>query len=216
MTQRIIYTFFLLLPAILLPYTILVAQDRGGESKPHHPSQDAKVKSAHREMTGENEVMVKKAEKKLTMIAKSNKQQQSVPVWTYTDLEKNILSANSDTTYILNFWATWCKPCVEELPAFEQLTKQTQGKKVRVILLSLDFKKDRETKVLPFIRSRGIVSHVVVFSEPDQNTWIDRISPEWSGAIPVTLVFNKTKGIREFYEKQFSYQELLTIVQRIN
>ncbi len=118
----------------------------------------------------------------------------------------------NDTTYVINFWATWCKPCVEELPYFEQLTENFKDQKVKVILLSLDFPRQLESKLLPFVAKNQLKSEVIALTDIDFNSWIDKISPQWSGAIPVTLVYNAQK--RHFVGDQFpNYAALETIVK---
>lgn len=121
---------------------------------------------------------------------------------------KPLLETDTDTIYIVNFWATWCAPCVKELPYFEAINKEYRDKKVRVLLVSLDFPKKYDTHVKPFVKKHGLKSKVIALNDMDSNTWIPAISPEWSGAIPATLIFNKDK--RAFYEKTFTYEELQT------
>lgn len=101
-----------------------------------------------------------------------------------------------NSTLVLNFWATWCKPCVEELPCFEELRKQYADKNVQVILVSLDFKSQLEKKFIPFLKAQQLKSEIVLFADQDVNNWIPFIHSEWDGAIPVTVVFKgKTKAI---------------------
>ena len=112
-----------------------------------------------------------------------------------------IFPQQNDTTYIINFWATWCKPCVEELPYFEQLSQQYQGQKVKVILVSLDFEKQLEAKLLPFIEKHQLQSEVLVLLDPNDNVWLEKVDPTWSGAIPVTLIYKNKE--RAFFEESF-------------
>ncbi len=112
----------------------------------------------------------------------------SIPVYEKFDDLNPRLSVQNDTTYVINFWATWCKPCVQELPYFEQLHTAYNGKKVKVILVSLDFSRQLESKLLPFVQERQLKPEVIALIDSDYNAWIDRISPDWSGAIPVTIV----------------------------
>jgi len=112
-----------------------------------------------------------------------------------------LFQQQNDTTYIINFWATWCKPCVEELPYFEQLTQQHQGQKVKVILVSLDLEKQLETKLLPFIEKHQIQSEVLVLLDSNDNVWLEKVDPTWSGAIPVTLIYKNKE--RAFFEESF-------------
>ncbi len=125
----------------------------------------------------------------------------------YNGLEA-ILTKNDDKTYIVNFWATWCKPCVDELPAFEKLYENYKDKDVVLVLVSLDFPNQLESRVLPFIEKNHLKGKVVLMDDPDQNTWIPKVSPEWSGAIPATVIYTKNK--RKFYERSFDYITLET------
>lgn len=119
---------------------------------------------------------------------------------------KALLEKNNDSTYVVNFWATWCAPCVQELPHFEKLNSEYKNKKVSVLLVSLDFKKQVEKNLLPFIKRRNLKSKVVLLSDPDMNAWISKVNPDWSGAIPATVIYNKNQ--RKFYEQSFTYEQL--------
>lgn len=100
------------------------------------------------------------------------------------------LQRQTDTTYVLNFWATWCQPCVAELPLFEKLIADYRNKPVKIWLVSMDFPKDLRKKLLPFVRERGLEGQVVSMADLDYNAWIDKVSTEWDGAIPFTLIYN--------------------------
>lgn len=117
-----------------------------------------------------------------------------------------LLNKNDDKTYVINFWATWCKPCVEELPAFQKLYETYKANNVEVILVSLDFKNQVEARLIPFIKKHKLQPKVVLMVDPDQNTWIPKVSPDWSGAIPATIIYNKNN--RKFYEQSFTYEAL--------
>jgi thiol-disulfide isomerase/thioredoxin len=116
------------------------------------------------------------------------------------------LNQKNDTTYVVNFWATWCQPCVEELPHFEEINKKYKENKVKVLLVSLDFGKDIKSKLLPFISRRNIKSDVIVMRETDADSWIPKVDSTWTGALPATVIYNK--DMRKFYEKSFTYAEL--------
>ncbi len=124
---------------------------------------------------------------------------------------------DSDTIYVLNFWATWCAPCVAELPDFEKLNAEYAGKKVKVVLISNDFSRDVDKKVKPFVKRKKLKSTVVYMDERTPNTWIDLVSTEWTGAIPATLVVSKGRGFERFFEKRLHYEELeSTILEALN
>ncbi|WP_113661287.1 TlpA family protein disulfide reductase [Pedobacter nanyangensis] len=130
-----------------------------------------------------------------------------VKLLTLSELEQRI-TKGKDTTYVVNFWATWCGPCVEELPYFEKVNAENTGKPVKVILMSLDFKSKLKTDVMPFVAKHKIKSEVYVVNEPDQQKFIDRVDQHWSGAIPATLILNTDKKVRSFYEQAFTYEQL--------
>ena len=129
-------------------------------------------------------------------------------IYDYAGLEP-LLNMDDDKTYVINFWATWCAPCIKELPYFEQLNLNYSGKNVEVVLVSLDFPQQYEKKLIPYIKEKELKSKVVVLNDPtNMNTWIPEINKDWTGSIPATLIYNKKK--REFYERSFNYEELVT------
>lgn len=121
---------------------------------------------------------------------------------------QHILQQPSDTTYVLNFWATWCKPCVAELPHFEQMRQEFLGQKVKIVLISMDFAKEINSRVIPFVQKQNVQNTVWVLNEPDANAWIDKISPKWSGAIPATLIINNKKHKKAFFEQSLDSTRL--------
>lgn len=129
----------------------------------------------------------------------------SVASYDFQSLEP-LLKMQNDTTYVINFWATWCKPCVEELPNFEKLNATYQHQKVKVVLVSLDLPKQVESGLIPYILRKELQSKVVHLKDPDANAWINKVDPQWSGAIPATIIYKANK--RKFYERSFTYEQL--------
>ena len=136
----------------------------------------------------------------------------SVKSYTYNEL-KPLLEKNDDKTYVINFWATWCAPCVKELPAFEKLNKKYAAKNVEVILVSLDFPKQVDKRLIPFINKNNIQSKVVLLNDKNDDVWIKAIDSSWSGALPATLIYNANG--RRFYEDSFDYEKLETELQAL-
>ena len=123
------------------------------------------------------------------------------------DLQQRI-AAESEKIHVINFWATWCGPCVKEIPFFEKLTSQAP-RNVKVLLVSLDLDLDPDAeKVYKFIKRRNIQSEVLLLDEPDPNTWINNIAPEWSGALPATIIINPKTGKRKFIGRSLREGEL--------
>jgi thiol-disulfide isomerase/thioredoxin len=126
-------------------------------------------------------------------------------VYDYDGLEP-LINKTDDKVHVVNFWATWCAPCVKELPYFERINKNYKSKGVEVLLVSLDFPKNYDSKLKPFIKKYHLKSQVVALDDTDQNRWIPAIDKEWSGAIPATIIYNGKK--RLFYERSFTQEEL--------
>jgi len=112
-----------------------------------------------------------------------------------------------DTTYIINFWATWCVPCVKEMPAFEKFEHDFKTEKVKLLLISLNFKSELNNSVLPFAKAKNIKSEILLLDEKDPQEYINRIDSGWSGAIPSTLFIKNRERI--FFEKDLTYDDLL-------
>ena len=135
---------------------------------------------------------------------------QTVPSLSYAEL-KPLLEQKGNKIYVVNFWATWCAPCIKELPYFEVLN---QREDVQVLLVSLDFPKHKESRLLPFIKKNKLQAKVVLLDDADENYWINDIHPNWSGAIPATLIY--TKKQRGFYEQSFTASKLDKIFKLFN
>lgn len=130
---------------------------------------------------------------------------QDFPIYNFEKFEP-FLHKQDDKVYVINFWATWCRPCVKEMPAFNQLYDKYHDKNVEIILVSLDFGESLEIKIRLFKNNHEIKSKIVILDDPDSNSWINKVNKDWSGAIPATLIYNKDK--REFYEQSFDFEEL--------
>lgn len=119
---------------------------------------------------------------------------------------KPFLNQHDDKIYVINFWATWCAPCVKELPHFETLYANYASKNVEVILVSLDFPHLYESNLKPFIKKNKIKSKVIALDDADANSWISKVDKNWTGSIPATLIYRNENS--EFYEQSFNYEAL--------
>ncbi|MEM6262884.1 MAG: TlpA disulfide reductase family protein [Bacteroidota bacterium] len=118
------------------------------------------------------------------------------------------LQQENDTLYVYNFWATWCRPCVAELPYFEQLRGEYENQKVKVVLVSLDFPEQVDRSLKPFLKKKKLQSEIVLLDALTEKGWIPTISPEWSGAIPATLLVRQSDSTYQFKEQDFEYEPL--------
>jgi thiol-disulfide isomerase/thioredoxin len=127
---------------------------------------------------------------------------------------QEIIKKQSDQMLIINFWATWCAPCIKELPFFEKLNAD---KKAEVILVSMDYDLDPNIeKVDRFVSRKKLQSKVLILTESNPNSWIEKIDKQWSGALPATLIINTKKGTRQFVQGELGEGELEKLLLKIN
>jgi len=134
-------------------------------------------------------------------------QQEKLEVYDYDGLEP-LIHKKDDKVHVVNFWATWCGPCVKELPYFEAINDTYKNENVEVLLVSLDFPSKYDSALKPFIKKNNLKSKVVALNDTDQNRWIPAINEDWSGALPATIIYKGDK--RQFYERSFTIEELET------
>ncbi len=134
-------------------------------------------------------------------------------VMDFAEFEERI-KTDDDTLYIYNFWATWCMPCVKEMPYFEQVHDEYASQKVKLIFVSLDFIDMLSTKLVPFINKRNLNEDVWLLNERNPNSWIDKVSDAWTGSIPATLLSHPPSNYKAFYERSFEYKDLKEVVER--
>jgi len=123
-----------------------------------------------------------------------------------TDLEKTI--AESKTPLIINFWATFCKPCVQEIPYFQQQVKEHKNDSIKLLLVSLDLESYYPTKIKSFVTKQKFTAPIVWLDESNADYFCPKVDTAWSGAIPATLFINNKTGYRKFFEEQLSNEKL--------
>ena len=127
----------------------------------------------------------------------------------------DIIQSKVEPVQIINFWATWCAPCVKEIPFLEKINRER--KDLRVILVSMDIDLDpNPEKVYKFIARKNIQSRVVILNERDPNSWINKIDKSWSGSLPATLVVNNITGKRIFVERELHEGDLEKWIHELN
>lgn len=151
---------------------------------------------------------------KMSKLVISSIQNHTVKIVKYSDLETTI-KKNDNKLYVINFWATWCRPCVEELPGFMEVNKMYRNNPgFKMILVSLDMAKEAETKVRPFILKNKIDAEVYLLDDNKRmNEWIPAINKNWSGAIPATVFYKNGKQL-EFIENKMHKNELVQIISK--
>lgn len=128
---------------------------------------------------------------------------------------QTILNKKDNKLYVVNFWATWCKPCVEELPGFMEVNKSyCSNPHFKMIMVSLDFAKEMESGVRPFLLKNKIDTDVYLLDDNKRmNVWIPVIDKKWSGAIPATVFYRNGKKLK-FIENKIDKNELQKIIHQ--
>jgi thiol-disulfide isomerase/thioredoxin len=130
----------------------------------------------------------------------------------FSKLKDNI-EQEKDKLLVINFWATWCAPCVEELPTLMEINeKYKEHPDYKMILVSLDRAKSINF-VNKFLNKESITTEVYLLDDiKNMNIWIPAIDPSWSGAIPATLFYKNGEKLL-FREEQMDKAELETIIE---
>jgi thiol-disulfide isomerase/thioredoxin len=131
------------------------------------------------------------------------------------DRLQKMITQKSDNIQVVNFWATWCAPCVKELPLFEKFNN-AKPENVKITLVSMDLDLDpNPDKVYKFIDRKKIMSEVLILDEKNPNDWIDKIEKQWTGALPATMVINQKTGKRKFVEKELHEGDLENLILEV-
>lgn len=110
---------------------------------------------------------------------------------------------------VVNFWATWCAPCVEELPWLQAGVEQFKKEKVELVLVSLDFDKEYPKGLQDFIKKNNYKASFFWLDETNADYFCPAIDEKWSGGIPATLFINKKTGYRKFFERQLTDRQVI-------
>jgi thiol-disulfide isomerase/thioredoxin len=132
----------------------------------------------------------------------------------FEQLQQQAANKHNDTLYVVNFWATWCDPCVKELPDFQQAYQNFKSKKVKFVFVSLNSPKELD-KVQHFAADKQLVPEVLLLNGGNPNSWIDRIDSSWSGAIPATVIYKDGKKVY-FHEGELALDKLTQVIKSKN
>ena len=147
----------------------------------------------------------------MLLSASGQAQNSALPKWKLADLQQ-VLDTSTGPT-ILNFWATFCAPCLKEMPYFQKAAQKHAG--VRLYFVSLDVEEAYPTRIHAFTVQRGIHAPVVFLAETNADLFCPAVDKSWSGAIPATLFINNKTGYRHFIEDELTPEELETEIEKM-
>ena len=138
--------------------------------------------------------------------------QTSIPKWKITDVQK-YMNSGKDEVLVINFWATFCKPCVAEIPSFIEITNKYKDQNVKLLLVSLDLPSFYPKKVAAFAKKNNWNANIVWLEETNADYFCPKIDPKWSGSIPATLIINPKTGYRKFFEEEIEKEKFEAAVK---
>lgn len=115
---------------------------------------------------------------------------------------------SSDHPLVISFWATWCAPCVEEIPWLQAGVEKYKNEKVELLLVSLDFDKEYPKGLQDFLRKKDFNATFFWLDESNADHFCPKVDEKWSGGIPATLFLNKQTGYRKFFERQLTDRQV--------
>ena len=130
---------------------------------------------------------------------------QTIASWKVTKLQDYI--SKSDSVLVINFWATFCKPCKEEIPYFETIVNKYKDQKVKLLLVSLDLPDFYPNKIKVFAEKNNYNNQIVWLNEANADYFCPKVDKAWMGGIPSTLLVNPKTGYRKFFEQQMKPEE---------
>ena len=122
---------------------------------------------------------------------------------------------SSTTPLVINFWASWCGPCVREIPWFEKNVAAFADKKIKLLLVSIDFPDDYPKTIQAFVKKNGYRSEIIWLNETNADEFCSKIDKSWDGAIPVTLMVNNKKKYRQFFGQQLPEEKLVLELKKL-
>jgi thiol-disulfide isomerase/thioredoxin len=137
---------------------------------------------------------------------------QTIPKWKIEDVVSSY-AAKNDTVYVVNFWATFCKPCIAEIPDFIRIVKKYEKQKVKLMLVSLDLPSYYPARVAAFAKKNNYTADIVWLNETNADHFCPMIDVKWSGSIPSTIIVNNKTGYHKFVEGEMNAEDFEAMIK---
>lgn len=102
-----------------------------------------------------------------------------------------LLAASKGKVVLVDFWATWCSPCIEEIPQLVRLEVKYRRRGLRLITVSCD-ETGEEAGALKFLHEHRVPGPRYVKRAADDEKFIDFVNAKWSGALPALFLYDKS------------------------
>ena len=104
---------------------------------------------------------------------------------------KELVAQQRGRVVLLNFWATWCPPCLVEFPEIVEIEKTYRERGLAVVSVSADSADRIESDLIPFLAKHAPEFPIYVMRTDDLDTFMQRIDPEWTGEVPATFFISR-------------------------
>jgi thiol-disulfide isomerase/thioredoxin len=128
---------------------------------------------------------------------------QNIPKLKMAEVVKSF-ATKSDSIFVINFWATFCKPCVAEIPGFIKIANKYKKDNVKLLLVSLDLPSFYPKRITSFAAKNNFATNIAWLNETDADYFCPMIDTAWSGAIPATIIVNTKTGYKKFFEGELN------------
>lgn len=124
----------------------------------------------------------------------------------------SVIEKSKGRALVINLWASWCKPCVEEFPELQKLQRAYRSKKLDVIFISIDDDAKARQNVMAFLKNMKVSGRSYLKEPGDDEAFINAVNPKWSGSLPTTLIYDPSGRLVQMIGEQTSYFELEKLV----
>lgn len=127
-----------------------------------------------------------------------------------------LMESYKGKTVMVNLWATWCKPCVEEFPELLKARNEMKDDGVELVLISLDFGEGAEMKTTDFLKKQGVDFRTYINAFSKDEELINFFDRQWEGAIPATFVYDKEGKFSSALIGKRKYEDFVAAINKAN
>ncbi len=129
---------------------------------------------------------------------------------------ETLLSEKKQGLIIINLWATWCPPCVAELPHFGNIYKQYSGKDLHLYLINIEGKQSKEKVLEPFLKKNPLPCPVYLLEGGNPEEFEKVLKTEISGALPVTIIYSSEGKLIKKFEGSITETDIQSVLRENN